>query len=124
MWGTRFDAAPPIWSFDNANFNGANLAQNINIKILGAKHNDFSYSATDLRWTPNPDANKRIEREINFKTSAFMQNLYQVAKEEDFTNGSINEFLQSLVPIGAAENKNGVWEINPTKLRYTLDYIY
>ena len=124
VWGTRFDAAPPIWSFDKADFKGANLTPNINIKILGAKHNDFSYSATDLRWTPNPNANKRLEREINFKTSAFMQELYRAAKDQEVNSSSLDIFFEALKIQGSATLVNGIWQIEPRKLPYPIDYVY
>ncbi len=123
VWGTRFDAAPPIWSFDNVDFDGPSNIDNINIKVLNALHNDFSYDANDsTRWTPNPSADKRLEREINFKTSIFMQELYRAAKNEQSTPSDLTRFLENTG--GVSQSANGTWVVDPLLLEYPLNYVY
>jgi hypothetical protein len=127
VWGTGLDFAPPEWSIADADFKGpggADGIDNVNIKIIGAMHNDFSYS--EKYWetvqyggkTAEQAAElKRIDQERNRKVSLFMRDLYEAALKDQTRPGQLGIFFESLKIKGAAKWENAIWKIYPEKLR-------
>ena len=116
---------------------GPNYIETINIQILGARHNDFSFTeyAVDAAgnelphtlenelWNRNPYEPERLAREINFKTNIFIRNLYQAAQLEDTTPGKLREFFENTA--GVTEDLlTGKWIVDAEKLQYALRYSY
>jgi len=136
------DFGPPIgdlpWDVGKANYKGPAGITNINIEIVGARHNDFTYTdyKTDSNgnyvldqsgnrielWNRVPYAPEQLAREINFKTSVFMQNLYQAAKNEETNPGDLANFLRRTP--GITQDSTGVWIVDARNLSYPLDYAY
>lgn len=133
------DFGPPFLMDDDrvANFDSARGIANINIKIIGARHNDFSYKEykTDSNgnelphtpenelWNRNPYEPERIAREINFKTNVFMRKLYEAAKAEEETPGRLRGFLEN-TPGVSKDPVTGVWTVDARMLTYPLVYAY
>ena len=120
------DFGPPFLA-QPAHFGGPNFLETVNIKILGARHNDFSYREYDDKgnelWNRNPYEPERIAREINFKTNKFMRNLYRATKDEETHPGALREFLENTA--GVSENATtGIWTVDARHLPYELEYSY
>jgi len=116
VWGTaglfEGDLGPPL--LDPANFQGID---NVNIEIKGAFHNDFSYNSNDYAdrtgW-----GEKEIKREfINRQTNLFVRRVYAASLKDQTSPGVLKGFLESLEFDGGAELKDGIWKIDPYKLR-------
>ncbi len=106
------------WS--KANFTGSapDGIENINIKILNARHNDFSYDATAWNDPGNQFEPERIAQEINRKTNLFVRRLYEATLKDQTQSGALNSFLENLRDEGAAVYENGIWEIDTDELPY------
>jgi hypothetical protein len=119
-------------------YDGPEYIETINIKILGARHNDFTYKdyKTDANgfdlphipenelWNRNAYEPERIAREINFKTNKFMRELYKASKDEEDLPGTIEHFLIDLENREIAALENDVWVIDARKLPYSEVYAY
>ena len=105
------DFGPPTWSFEDANFRASSPDfKNINIEIVGARHNDFSYDPLD--WNDHPYEPERKAREINRLTNKFMRDLYKAVTEDQINPGALSGFLNGLIPAGIAKYENGIWQID------------
>lgn len=103
------------WS--KANFTGSapEGIENINIKILNARHNDFSYDPTEWNNPGNQFEPERIAQEINRKTNKFMRSLYQAALTDQTNPGDLRFFLETTPGI-SFDSANQVWVVNPDQL--------
>jgi hypothetical protein len=96
VWGTATflgngDFGPPTLAMTN--FQGANPGQieNINIRIIDAFHNDFSYDSDDYSGATTPSEQNR--QHVNEMTNIFMRKLYARAAEDQTNPGRLEEFL-------------------------------
>ncbi len=110
-----------------AHFDAPNYIETVNIKILGARHNDFTYIEYDSQgneiWNRDPYEPERIAREINFKTNVFMRRLYRATTDEELHPGAIREFLENTPGI-SEDPVTGVWTVDARNLPYALEYEY
>lgn len=103
------DFGPPEFSFSNAAFVGPSGITNINIEIVGARHNDFVFDP--YAWNDHPYEPERKAREINRLTNLFMRNLYAKVVEDQEKPGALMEFLRNH-PNVQQEATTGVWEVD------------
>jgi hypothetical protein len=135
IWGTASllgdgDFGPPTPSAPST-FSGASPSgvENINIRIEGAYHNDFSYN--EEYWTTKinetagrtpleQEVNRQLVRdqqERNRKVNLFMRDLYQATLTDQTRAGDLRGFFEDLEARQAARLENGIWKIYPDKLR-------
>ena len=119
VWGSVGlpGGAPPTWSVANANFQGPGGIDNVNIEIIGAMHNDFSYNPSDYADHTDWNDAKANRQRINRRVNLFMRDLYQAALTDQTNPGDLNGFFDRLVKRNAAKKVNGVWQIDPDNLR-------
>ncbi len=91
----------------------------INVEIKGAFHNDYSYNPSDYADHTFWDEKKAERQRINRRTNLFMRDLYQAALTEETQAGDLKRFFDLLTSTGAAVYQNGIWKIDPNKLRDT-----
>ncbi|MFH1800119.1 MAG: hypothetical protein ABH891_04635 [Candidatus Omnitrophota bacterium] len=103
------DFGPPTWTFDDANFTGPAGIENINIEIIGARHNDFSYDPA--AWNSNPYEPEAEAQEINRKTNLFMRDLYKFALQDQTNAGVLSNFprTESVVSYNSSRN---IWVVD------------
>ena len=118
------DFGPPF--IKKANFSGPNVTldrpqgiENINIEIMGARHNDFAYRTVDENgnpvWNENPYEPERRAREINIKTNQFMRSLYKAALEDQINPGDLQVFLRRTPGI-TFDSAGQTWIVDPDQL--------
>lgn len=118
VWGTATflgdgDFGPPIPPMSN--FQGTTIGQieNINIRIIDAFHNDFSYDADDYSGASTPEEQDR--QLVNEMTNAFMRRLHARAAEDQYIPGRLTEFLLDTSGITFNSGTNS-WVVDPREL--------
>lgn len=117
--GSPLDGDAWVPFLGDAKFDGANPAfENLNIKIIGAFHNDFSYD--EAAWNAKiaavagstqamVDAQQKIlqaQKERNREVNAFMRRLYRAVLEDQAAPGSLKFFLSNTIGITYASAIN------------------
>ena len=91
--------------------------ENVNILILNARHNDFSYDATAWNDPGNQFEPEMIAQEINRKTNKFMRLLYQFSLTDQTRPGDLRFFLENTTGI-SFDSANQVWVVDPSQLEF------
>lgn len=110
------DFGPPTSTFENASFSARSVDfEQINIEIIGARHNDFSYDSD--AWNKNPYWPEVAAKEINKKTNKFMRSLYEAILKDQNTPGRLNSFLNNAAGVEFDDIRE-VWVVNTSLLEF------